>query len=49
MFPYMTSVGDGAIDMKGIVREALRNGVEQFFVEHDNVANPKVALRRSAK
>lgn len=48
LFPYMTSVGDGVIDMKGIVRQARRDGVEQFFVEQDDVANPEVALRRSA-
>jgi sugar phosphate isomerase/epimerase len=48
LFPYMTSVGDGVIDMKGIVRQAQRNGVEYYFVEEDNVANPQVALKRSA-
>lgn len=48
LFPYMTSVGDGVIDMKGIVRQAQRNGVEYYFVEEDTVANPQVALKRSA-
>jgi sugar phosphate isomerase/epimerase len=48
LFPYMTSVGDGVLDIKGIVSQARRAGVEHFFVEQDMVANPEVALRRSA-
>lgn len=48
LFPYLTSVGDGVIDMKGIVRQGQRNGVEHYFVEEDKVANPQVALKRSA-
>lgn len=48
LFADMTSVGNGVIDMKGIVRQALRNGVKLFFVEEDDVADPKVALKESA-
>ena len=48
LFPYMTSVGDGVLDIKGIVAQGRRSGVEHFFVEQDTVANPEVALRRAA-
>ena len=48
LFPYMTSVGDGVLDIKGIVAQAHRSGVEHYFVEQDMVANPEVALKRSA-
>jgi len=48
LFPYMTSVGDGVLDIKGIVSQGRRSGVEYFFVEQDMVANPQVALKRSA-
>jgi sugar phosphate isomerase/epimerase len=48
LFPYMTSVGDGVLDVKGIVSQGRRSGVEHFFVEQDMVANPQVALKRSA-
>jgi sugar phosphate isomerase/epimerase len=48
LFPYMTSVGDGVLDIKAIVSQAHQVGVEHFIVEQDMVANPQVALRRSA-
>jgi sugar phosphate isomerase/epimerase len=48
LFPYMTSVGDGVLDIKGIVSQGRRSGVEHFFVEQDMVADPQVALKRSA-
>ena len=48
LFQYMTPVGDGAIDIRGIVAQAHRAGVEHFIVEQDMVANPQVALKRSA-
>lgn len=48
LFPYMTAVGDGVIDIKGIVAQAHRSGVEHYFVEQDMVTDPRVALRRSA-
>jgi sugar phosphate isomerase/epimerase len=48
LFPYMTSVGDGVIDVKAIVSQGHRAGVEHFIVEQDMVANPEIALRRSA-
>jgi sugar phosphate isomerase/epimerase len=48
LFPYMTTVGDGVLDIKGIVSQARRNGVEHYIVEQDTVADPQVALQRSA-
>ena len=48
LFPYMTTVGDGVIDIKAIVEQAKASGVEHLFVEQDMVANPEVALQRSA-
>jgi sugar phosphate isomerase/epimerase len=48
LFPYMTSVGDGVLDIKAIVAQAHASGVEHFFVEEDMVSNPDVALKRSA-
>jgi sugar phosphate isomerase/epimerase len=47
MFPYMTTAGSGALDLKKIVAEAQSSGVKHFFVEQDLVANPEVALRKS--
>jgi sugar phosphate isomerase/epimerase len=48
LFPYMTSVGDGVLDIKAIVAQAHVSGVEHFFVEQDMVGSPDVALKRSA-
>jgi len=48
LFPYMTTVGDGVIDIKAIVAQAKASGVEHLFVEQDMVGNPEVALQRSA-
>jgi sugar phosphate isomerase/epimerase len=47
LFPLMTSVGDGVLDIKGIVAQAKKSGVEHFFVEQDMVKDPEVVLRRS--
>ena len=48
MFPLMASAGDGVLDLEAIVKKAKEVGVEHFFVEQDMVANPDVALKRSA-
>lgn len=48
LFPYMAPVGDGVLDIKGIVAQARRIGVEHYFVEQDTVANPEVALKHAA-
>src|SRR5882757_3998324 len=47
LFPYMTTVGDGVIDIKAIVAQAQASGVEHLFVEQDMVANAEAALKRS--
>ena len=47
LFPYMTTAGDGVLDLRAIVAQAKRSGVEHYFVEQDIVANPEVALKRS--
>lgn len=47
LFPLMTSVGKGAMDIPAIVHAAQKSGVTHFFVEQDVVDNPKVALKES--
>jgi sugar phosphate isomerase/epimerase len=47
LFPFMTTAGDGVMDLRGIVAAARAAGVKHFFVEQDMVANPEVALKRS--
>jgi sugar phosphate isomerase/epimerase len=47
LFPFMTTAGDGVLDIRSIVSQAKRSGVEHYFVEQDVVANPDVALKRS--
>ncbi len=47
LFPYMTTAGDGVMDVKAIVAQGRKSGVRHFVVEQDMVANPDVALKRS--
>jgi len=47
LFQYMTTVGDGVLDIKAIVAQARKSGVEHLFVEQDMAAHPKVELQRS--
>lgn len=47
LFPYMTTAGDGVIDLKAIIPEAQKAGVKHFFVEQDMVDKPEMALKRS--
>lgn len=47
LFPNMTSVGSGVLDIKEIIPTAIHSGVEHFFVEQDMVANPEIALKDS--
>jgi sugar phosphate isomerase/epimerase len=49
LFPYLSSLGEGVMDIPGIIRAAKKNGVEHYFIEEDLVANPSVALDISAK
>lgn len=48
MFPLMASAGDGVLDLKNIMKTAKKIGVEHFFVEQDMVADPNIALKKSA-
>lgn len=47
LFPYMTSCGQGVLELPKILTAAKQNGVEYFFVEQDMVANPATALKKS--
>ena len=47
LFPYMTTAGDGVLDLKSIIQVAQKSGVDHFFVEQDTVKEPEVALKRS--
>jgi sugar phosphate isomerase/epimerase len=47
LFPYMTTAGNGILDLKRIISKAQRAGVKHFFVEQDMVAEPEVALKKS--
>ncbi len=43
----MVSVGDGVIAFKDILPAAAQAGIERFYVEHDNPADPLVSIGRS--
>jgi sugar phosphate isomerase/epimerase len=47
LFPNMTSCGAGDIDLEGIIKTSKKNGLEHYFVEHDMVQQPEVALKES--
>ena len=47
LFPYMTTAGNGVLDLKSILGKAKQSGVEHFFVEQDMVAEPEIALKKS--
>lgn len=47
LFPYMTTAGNGVLDLKGILTAAKEAGVKHFFVEQDMVAEPETALKNS--
>jgi sugar phosphate isomerase/epimerase len=47
LFPYITSAGEGVLDLPTILSTAKNSGVDHFFVEQDMVANPEVALGKS--
>jgi sugar phosphate isomerase/epimerase len=47
LFPYMTTAGEGVLDMKSIIDAAQKSGVNHFFVEQDMVANPEIELKKS--
>jgi sugar phosphate isomerase/epimerase len=47
LFPYMTTAGNGVLDLKSIISKAKENGVKHFFVEQDMVNEPQKALKAS--
>lgn len=48
MFPYLTYLGDGSLDIPDIIAAAKQSGVEHFFVEQDRADDLKVAIEGSA-
>lgn len=48
LFPYLTWLGDGSLDIKGIVDLAARNGAEHYFVEQDRADDVMAAIKGSA-
>ncbi|MCW3118012.1 MAG: sugar phosphate isomerase/epimerase [Chitinophagaceae bacterium] len=47
LFPFMTTAGNGVLDLKSILTKAKETGVKHFIVEQDMVANPEIALKKS--
>jgi len=47
LWDYMTTVGDGVLDIPNIVKTAKANGMEHFIVEQDIVKLPEIALKKS--
>ncbi len=47
LFPYMTTAGNGLLDVASVIRTAKEQGVEHFFVEQDMVQSPEIALKQS--
>lgn len=48
LFPHMTPLGTGSLDIKGIVAEARKSGIEHFFVEQDHAEDVIAAIKSSA-
>jgi sugar phosphate isomerase/epimerase len=48
LFQYLTYLGDGNLDMKGIIKAAEASGVEHYFVEQDRADDLMVAIKGSA-
>lgn len=47
LWDFMTTAGDGVLDLKNIITTAKANGVKHFVVEQDIVKSPEIALKRS--
>jgi sugar phosphate isomerase/epimerase len=48
LFPFLTYLGDGDLDMAGIIKAAEASGVEHYFVEQDRAEDLMVAIKGSA-
>ncbi|MEL7270076.1 MAG: sugar phosphate isomerase/epimerase [Bacteroidota bacterium] len=46
-FPFMSDPGDGVYDIKGIVEQGIKSGVEHFFLERDLTPEPEKTLKNS--
>lgn len=44
---FLTEVGSGTIDWKRIFAESGKGGIQHYFVEHDNPADPFASIRTS--
>lgn len=49
LFPHMTQLGSGSVDIKGIIDVARKSGVDHFFVEQDRAVDAMAAARGSAE
>lgn len=49
LFPFMTTAGNGVLDLPRILAQAKRSGVAHFLVEQDNAADPPAALGASIR
>jgi sugar phosphate isomerase/epimerase len=47
LFPYLTNAGSGVLDVKSILSEAQKSGVEHFIIERDLAPNPGDDLKKS--
>jgi sugar phosphate isomerase/epimerase len=44
LFPYITDAGDGVLNLKAILAQAKKSGVDHFIIENDVITNPKESL-----
>jgi sugar phosphate isomerase/epimerase len=49
LFPFMTTAGNGVLDLPRILGHAKRNGVEHFYVEQDLAPKPEEQLGTSIR
>ena len=47
LFPFMTTAGNGVLDLRSILSHARRCGVRHFYVEQDLAPHPEQDLRKS--
>ncbi|WP_350286564.1 sugar phosphate isomerase/epimerase family protein [uncultured Croceitalea sp.] len=48
-FPLMSDPGDGIYDIKGIIEQAKKAGVDHYYLERDIAPNPEETLKNSYK
>jgi sugar phosphate isomerase/epimerase len=47
LFPHLTNAGSGVMDMKSILSQANKSGVDHFIIERDLAPNPGEDLKKS--